>query len=138
MIWQKLTRYIALLLMVFAAQPFAAAEPLETFYWRAVSMGGRKLDLEPSQIPHIAFHKESNRIAGFGGCNRFFALYEQVDLGLTITVMGGGRAQCPDLGDLERNFLGILQGTKSYHMDGNVLLLMREDAVLGEFRGVER
>ena len=125
------------ILLACAVQPLVAAQSLDSFYWRAVSINGEQLDLQSDQIPHIAFHQESSRIAGFGGCNRFFALYEEQGSALTITVMGGGRSQCPDLDNLEQNFLGVLQGTQTYQLDGNKLYLMLEDKLLGEFVGVD-
>ena len=134
----KFTLGISFILIAIPVQSIVAAQSLDAFYWRAVSINGEKLSLESSQIPHIAFHRETSRIAGFGGCNRFFALYQQQQTALTITVMGGGRSQCPDLDELERNFLGALQGTQSYHLDGNRLYLLLEDKVLGEFLGVDR
>ncbi len=130
--------WVGFLFLASAVQSLVSAQALETFYWRAISINGEQLDLASEQIPHIAFHKETSRIAGFGGCNRFFALYEEQGLALSITVMGGGRSQCPDLDNLERNFLGVLQGTQTYQLDGNKLYLMLEDKVLGEFLGVDR
>ncbi|MGR8946561.1 MAG: META domain-containing protein [Gammaproteobacteria bacterium] len=116
-----------------------ASEPgLENMYWRAASVDGEKLDLATEQIPHIAFHKEENRVAGFGGCNRFFATYQQQDATLRISVMGGGRAQCPELDNLESKFLGALQSTQQFSISNNTLLLMNGNDTLIEFVGVER
>ena len=115
------------------------AEPnLTDMYWRALSLSDQNLALPPEQIPHIAFHQAEGRIAGFGGCNRFFATYELHDSELTIRVMGGGRAQCPDLDGLEHRFLSSLQSTQRYSINNKTLTLENESGVLIKFIGVER
>ena len=129
---------LALGLVVYLVNVPAAEPSLTNMYWRAVSVTDQKLSLAPEIIPHIAFHEEEGRVAGFGGCNRFFATYEHHDRALTIRVMGGGRAQCPELNGLESRFLSSLQSTQRFSIENKTLKLANETGVLIEFVGVER
>lgn len=126
------------LLSAFLSLPVVGEPLLENYYWRATSIGGEKLRLAAAQIPHIAFHKQENRVAGFGGCNRFFATYGQDGMNLTISIMGGGRANCAETSQLEQQFLQSLQRTQTYKIEESTLYLTNGAEVLGEFVGVER
>ena len=135
----KLTHPVGfILLILFISSNLNATEVgLNNVYWRAVSLASKKLDLGSEEIPHIAFHEQENRVAGFGGCNRFFATYQQLNGSLQISIMGGGRAQCPELGNLEAEFLSALQSTQQFSIANNTLILMNGSDVLIEFVGVE-
>ena len=78
------------------------------------------------------------RVAGFGGCNRFFASYEQNDEKIKISIMGGGRARCPELGTLEQDFMRALQLSERFKRDGDKLILMQGETKLIEFVGIEQ
>lgn len=116
----------------------AAGQNLEHMYWRTTSIGEETVSVTPQQIPHVAFHAAESRVAGFGGCNRFFASYEQNNNKLKISIMGGGRARCPELGTLEQDFMRALQLTEYFERDGDKLILMQGDKKLLEFVGIEQ
>lgn len=111
---------------------------LEDTYWRTTSIAGEPVNTVPQQIPHIAFHAADNRIAGFGGCNRFFATYSKHNSELSISIMGGGRASCPETDVVERAFLSGLQATTNFRIERNTLRLLAKDSALMEFVSVER
>lgn len=138
MVEKRCSTSIVLLLGVLLSLCVEAELPLEDNYWRATSIGGNQLELTASKIPHIAFHKQENRVAGFGGCNRFFATYHQQKMNLTISIMGGGRANCSETAQLEQQFLQSLQRTQSFKIENGTLFLLDNKEVLGEFVGVER
>ena len=115
-----------------------AGKNLERMYWRTTLIGEETVSVTPQQIPHIAFHAEESRVAGFGGCNRFFASYEQNNNKLKISIMGGGRARCPELGTLEQDFMRALQLAEYFERDGDKLILMQGDKKLLEFVGIEQ
>lgn len=121
-----------------AGQACFAGEVLEKIYWRAQALGTATISLPPQQVPHVAFHAGDNRVAGFSGCNRFFASYTQNGDQLGIQIMGGGRAQCPDLGDLEQRFMLALQRTTNFTVKEQVLTLLAGDEVLLSFVGIEQ
>ena len=116
----------------------SAEQTLEHMYWRTTSIGEEEVSAPPQQIPHVAFHAEESRVAGFGGCNRFFASYEQNDEKIKISIMGGGRARCPELGTLEQDFMRALQLSERFKRDGDKLILMQGEKKLIEFVGIEQ
>ncbi|MEM7466951.1 MAG: META domain-containing protein [Pseudomonadota bacterium] len=127
------------ILFAATAVPVAAESTLENIYWRATEIGGKPVDLAPEQIPHVAFHAAESRVAGFSGCNRFFAVYSQNDNELAIKVMGGARATCPELGNLEVEFLAALQVTTHLELADGTLTLFDSDAhSVAKFIGVIR
>lgn len=138
MIYHKLVCSLVTILLTMLSMTVIAEQSLENYYWRAVSIDSEKLVLEAKQIPHIAFHQQTSRVAGFGGCNRFFATYDRKNTALKISVMGGGRASCSELEGLEHRFLQLLHRTRSFKIEGAALFLMDGDEVLGEFLGVKR
>lgn len=114
---------IALLL---AVATLAAAGPvaLEGTYWRLVQLHGDAI-AGPAEAspPHIALHAGTNRIAGFGGCNRFFGQYSISAPQISLQPLGGSRASCPDTDALERAFIGALAAVEHYALDGGRLTL---------------
>ena len=118
--------------------PCFADKGLENVYWRAKVLDKAPISLAPQQVPHVAFHGEENRVAGFSGCNRFFASYAQNGDELTIQIMGGGRAQCPDLGDLEQRFMLALQRATRFSVEEKILTLFADDEELLSFVGIEQ
>ena len=114
---------IALMLAVVAGAT-AAPVALEGTYWRLVQMHGEVIastgDVSP---PHIALHRDTNRIAGFGGCNRFFGQYSTSGQEISLQPLGGSRASCPDTDALERAFIGALASVEHYALVGGQLTL---------------
>ena len=135
-IW--LTANLFGLLVLTSGSVNSAEQTLEHMYWRTTSIGEEAISVPPQQIPHVAFHAEESRVAGFGGCNRFFASYEQNEENITISIMGGGRARCPELGTLEQDFMRALQLSERFKRDGDKLILMQGETKLIEFVGIEQ
>ena len=135
-IWFK--RVSLVLLSVMFGSVHGADQTLENVYWRTMAIGDEAISVTPQQVPHVAFHAQDNRVAGFGGCNRFFATYEQNDDKLKITIMGGGRASCPETNTLEQDFMRALQLTEQFRRDGNSLLFLKGEKTLLKFVGVEQ
>ena len=75
------------LLVLTSGSVNSAEQTLEHMYWRTTSIGEEAISVPPQQIPHVAFHAEESRVAGFGGCNRFFASYEQNEEKITISII---------------------------------------------------
>ena len=92
----------------------------------------------PQQTPHLAFHAKENRVAGFNGCNRFFASYEQNDNALKIIIMGGGRARCEETSQLEADFMNALHHTEQFQRQGDQLILTAGDKILLTFVGLSQ
>lgn len=65
-----------------------------------------------------------SRANGYTGCNRFFAQIEQSGPALSFSGISTTRRACsPDLMALEQAFVSRLEGTRSAHIEGDVLVL---------------
>ena len=116
--------FCLLVLKGFAAT--ADSLPLEGTYWRLTFLKGSELAAGAehlAQRPHIALHREANRVAGFGGCNRFFAQYELSEAKISFRILGGGRASCPDSNELEADFFRLLSSATSFEIKEDQLML---------------
>lgn len=87
--------------------------------WTVETMGGQTV-LEPA--PTIEF--ASDRIAGTGGCNRYFGGYEADDSALRVREVGSTEMACaPEIMAREAAFFAALNATQSYRRLGDTLLL---------------
>lgn len=110
---------------------------LEATYWRLVSFGDETLVISNDDPPpHIALHSETNRIAGFGGCNRFFGRYRIDGAVIKIEPLGGGRASCERTNALEQRFITVLGSATVYRIDTEHLYLGDAQATSLVFRAI--
>ncbi|MGR9090346.1 MAG: META domain-containing protein [Gammaproteobacteria bacterium] len=117
---------VAVTSLMLACTVAVAAEPvaLEGTYWRLVRLHGEAVRIaEGTSLPHIALHGDTDRVAGFGGCNRFFGQYSTSGQEISIQPLGGTRASCPGTDALERSFIGALAAIDHYVLDGGQLSL---------------
>lgn len=79
-------------------------------------------------VPEITFHKEDNRLSGYGGCNQ---LYGSFTLGedneLRFSQIAATKRYCEPVMAMEDNFLTILNRVSSYRMDEETLILLFDD-----------
>jgi len=77
-----------------------------------------------------------SRANGFTGCNRFFAQVEQNGPAIGFSGIGTTRRACsPDLMQLERNFVGQLEGARKARIEGDALVLLDvNDVEIARFR----
>lgn len=117
---------VAVVVLSLASVLVAAAPPvsLTGTYWRLSQLNGEAVAVaEGTSLPHIALHADTERVAGFGGCNRFFGRYSSTDEAISIQPLGGSRASCPDTDALERSFLRALAAIDHYVVgDGRLTL----------------
>lgn len=132
-------RMVSLLSLLVVGLHAGAAESasLEGTYWRLLALDGAALELAPASRPHIALHREDRRLAGFGGCNRFFARYDYSERNISFQLMGGGRVSCPETGDLEQRFLAMLSRVDRFAIDEDRLRLLNDGTTVGVFQAVE-
>jgi heat shock protein HslJ len=117
----------------------AAAEPvaLTGTYWRLAQLDGEPVAVaEGTPLPHIALHADTERVAGFGGCNRFFGRYSVTDKAISIQPLGGTRVSCPDTDALEQSFLRALAATDQYVVNGGGLTLIGDGREILVFEAV--
>jgi copper homeostasis protein (lipoprotein) len=98
--------------------------PLESTYWKLVRLGGKSITVTPKQRePYFVLDSKTKRIAGFGGCNRFTGTYQQNGDRLTLGKMAMTFMACPEEMETERDFVGVLEQTKSWKILGDRLEL---------------
>ncbi|NWG54429.1 MAG: META domain-containing protein [Hydrogenophilaceae bacterium] len=94
--------------------------------WRLAAIDGAP----PSgEAPTIAF--EGDRVAGFAGCNRYFAAIEQdPNVARYFTGIGATRMACPEPAmSLETRFLARLGETMSVRVVDGVLVFFGDEEV---------
>ena len=101
------------------ADPLAALAGGE---WRLVAIDGAPAPDAPAPI---TLRYEAGRIAGFAGCNRYFASIEAAGGGaVTVGPAGATRMACPEPQmALESRFLGMLSAAVELRTGGDELVL---------------
>jgi putative lipoprotein len=98
--------------------------------WRAEDIGGRGV-IDNAQTT-ITFDAEG-RVAGSGGCNRYFGPVTIEGSAISFGDIGATRMACvPALMDQEQKFFDALAATQSYRFDdpGNKLVFLGEDGTM--------
>ena len=98
--------------------------------WLVVDIGGRGV-IDDAQTT-ITFEAEG-RVAGSGGCNRYFGSVTIKGDAITFGKLGSTMMACvPALMDQEQRFLNALAATRSYRFDdpGHKLVFLGEDGAL--------
>ncbi|MCP3942564.1 MAG: META domain-containing protein [Desulfobacteraceae bacterium] len=84
--------------------------------------------------PHILFSKVEMKATGNNGCNSFFTNFNTIEERLSFGPVGMTRMICQEWMENEMAFLGMLQASKQYKIDGYTLLIMDGNGeVVGEF-----
>jgi putative lipoprotein len=108
----------------------AVQSPLIGTSWLAEDIGGRGV-IDNAQTT-ITFDAEG-RVAGSGGCNRYFGPVTIEGSTISFGDLGATRMACvPALMDQEQKFFDALAATRSYRFDdpGNKLVFLGEDSTI--------
>ncbi len=103
----------------------SGAQSLTDATWRLVSLnqGGVAVPVLADTTPMIAF-TDDGRVAGSGGCNRFFGGYTLDGNALTFDALGSTEMACePEIMAQETAMLTLLGAVTSYERAEDVLLL---------------
>jgi putative lipoprotein len=104
------------MLLAFGVPHALAGPKLEGTSWMMSSAGKR--------APSISF-AAGGKVAGSGGCNRFFGSYRQDGAALSLSPAGTTRMACPpDIMRKEQAFFDMLKGVQSAKLEGATLVLM--------------
>ncbi len=115
----------SLALLVSACSTTPAAEPtpppLVGSSWLVEDIDGRGV---LDRLQSTLSFENSLRVAGRGGCNRYFGNYTLVDSELEFGPLGSTMMACPEaVMDQERRFLQALESTRRYRLDADTGLL---------------
>jgi putative lipoprotein len=110
--------------LMLAASVSASAEELSGSEWRPTQLAASAL---PSQSKLFVQFKGDGKLAGHGGCNRFFGQYKISGNEISISPIGSTRMACPEpVLDLEMAFFAALESAKTYRRDKINLVLFDE------------
>jgi heat shock protein HslJ len=110
-------------------------QPLLETRWELIELEGQPLAEVPGQAqPYIQFQPDG-RLVGFTGCNQMMGSYRRDGSGLTISQLAATRRACPGSAVLELLFSDALNGTRRWHLLGDMLELRDgEERRLARFR----
>jgi len=97
--------------------------------WALIQLHNESVVGKGSREAFILFEPESNRIIGYGGCNKFVGEYQAENVSLRIDKVAITSKACFDEGsmEIEAAFKPILTKVRSYRLRGRQLELLDED-----------
>ena len=108
------------------------AKPLEGTVWHLVKIGGESYTFPADEFNIIL---NENSLGGRGACNSLLGQYATGDkYALRFSALGSTKMLCPANEDLEMKMIQILSQTTHYDIDYDMLMLMREGAILAVFK----
>jgi heat shock protein HslJ len=81
----------------------------------------------------ISFEADNPRVAGFGGCNRYFGTYTLEGAALRFGGIGMTKMACPQGMSLERMLASALEATRRYEIADRTLTLLGEAGPVAKF-----
>lgn len=105
----------------------AAARPLEGGEWRLVELRGQPVPtLDVEAQPFLRFDVDSGRVTGNTGCNLLTGPFTRSDTTLSFGALVTTKRACmeDERNTRESDFLGALQATQRYAIDGDTLTLL--------------
>lgn len=112
------------------------AKPLEGTVWHLVKIGGESYTLPADEFNIIL---NENSLGGRGACNSLLGQYATGDkFALRFSALGSTKMLCPANEDLEMKMIQILSQTTHYDIDYDMLMLMKEGAILAVFKAQQQ
>jgi putative lipoprotein len=105
-------------------------------YWKLLDIQGEAVKHSENLKEPYFILKADNKIAGFGGCNRFFGKYRVTKDQISLGAMAMTRMMCQQTMELEQKFQKILQEATHYKIHGENLQLFSNNQLLASFRAV--
>jgi len=105
-------------------------------YWKLLEIKGEAVTHSENLKEPYFILKADNKIAGFGGCNRFFGNYRVTPTQISLGAMAMTRMMCKGSMELEQNFQKVLQEATHYKIQGENLQLFSNNQLLASFRAV--
>ena len=102
----------------------AASLALRGTDWKLVALGDKPVTPTDTQrVAHILLQPSSKQIAGSGGCNRMFGVYELNGDALRFSGVGSTKMACKDGMDTESAFFASLLRVAKWRISGQQLEL---------------
>ena len=104
-----------------AASPAPALRGID---WKLVALGDKAVTPTDTQrVAHVMLQPDSKQVAGSGGCNRMFGVYELNGAALRFSGVGSTKMACKDGMDTESAFFAALLRVAKWRMNGQQLEL---------------
>ncbi len=98
------------LLLVAVDHSPPAPPPLFETHWKLISIDGQPIVTKvPPEDAHLVLTEETNRAAGYSGCNRFSGGFELDSERLAFGPLASTRRACVDTMELEASYFGALE-----------------------------
>ncbi len=98
-------------------------------YWRLVELNGVPVAKDPLATREAHMILKGTQVNGNTGCNSFFGSFElKADSGISFGKMGSTLMACKDM-QLDKAYLDALTNASSYSVNGNVLILYKEQNI---------
>lgn len=100
--------------------------------WRLLEMNGEPARATP---PTLRLDAAEKRVSGNTGCNSYFGSYELSGDSLSFGALASTRRACldPAANTQEGAYLGALNRTRTWRLDGGALVLSGEEGELARF-----
>lgn len=110
----------------------AAQESMAGSSWQLVQLNSKSVPVEADS--YTLTLAEDGRLSGRGACNTIMGEYKLAEKqAITLDKIASTRMLCPD-GELEAEYLEMLNSLTHYHLDGEMLMLFCEDEVVAMMR----
>ena len=121
--------------LVKTVDSMVASAALRGTDWKLVTLGDKPVTPADTQrVAHFLLQPDSKQVAGSGGCNRMFGVYELNGDALRFSGVGSTKMACRDGMDTESGFLAALLRVARWRMNGQQLELSdAAGAVLARF-----
>lgn len=108
---------------------------LKNTYWRLTMLNEKNVELSEGQRePHIIIR--DNQATGSDGCNNFFLGVTIKDNSIKFGQGGSTLMLCPHIEELAMEFNQTLQKAETWEINGSLLKLLKDNAVLAVFEAV--
>jgi heat shock protein HslJ len=93
--------------------------------WQLTQLDGQAVDLEAARRdPYLLMHGDSQRLEGFGGCNRLNGSYSGGGQNLRFDSLASTRRYCANAMAQEEAFMHALERTSAARVDDGTLTLL--------------
>lgn len=130
---------IVLSLSAVPERPTVPLASLVNTYWKLTSLRGSPVTMAEGQQREasMVLQGEPAVAKGFAGCNRFSGGYQYTGNSLTLGPLASTKMACAVGMALETEFLGVLDDTRLFNIEGDTLtLLSDQQTVIATFMAV--
>ena len=119
------------LVLPLSAVPERPTVPLASLvntYWKLTSLRGNPVTMAEGEQREasMVLQGEPAMAKGFAGCNRFSGGYQYAGNSLTLGPLASTKMACAVGMALETEFLGVLDDTRLFNIDGDMLTLLSD------------